>query len=515
MNSESAPAAAPRRRFSPLDAIERIGNRLPHPATLFVLFAVVTLLASWLAAKLGVQVANPKDGSVIAAVNLLDREGIRRTFVDAVRNFTGFAPLGTVLVAMLGIGIAEGTGLIGVTLRALVLSVPRRWLTLTLMFAAVNGAMAADAGIIVLPPIAAMLFAASGRHPLAGIAAAFAGVAGGFGACVLPTSLDVLLSGFSQAALDASRLLPGYHVQILGNWYFMAAASPLLAIVGTVITEKLIEPRLGPWRSEAPQELAALSGEERRGLAFALAALAGTAALALVLTLPAGAPLREAAGASTIERIRPFLDSMVVWVLLLFFVPGLAYGIATRRVRNDHDVAKITTDTMASMGAYIVLAFVAAQFLNYFSRSNLGAIIAVNGANLLKGFGLEGAPLIFGLVALAAGINLFLTSSSALWGIMGPIFVPMFVLLGLTPEATQAIYRIGESSTNIVTPLMVYMPFILSYMNRYDEKAGTGTVISLMVPYTIAFLIAWTLLMLCFHAFGWPIGPGVGITLPR
>lgn len=511
----SATASPQRRRFSPLDVIERVGNALPNPATMFVMFAIATLVASWIAAKLGVQVLNPKDGSVMAAVNLLDREGVRRTFVDAVRNFTGFAPLGTVLVAMLGIGIAEGTGLIGVTLRAFVMSVPRRWLTVTVMFAAVNGALAADAGIIVLPPIAAMLFAASGRHPLAGIAAAFAGVAGGFGACVLPTSLDVLLSGFTQAALDASRLLPGYHVQVLGNWFFLAAASPLLTLAGTIVTERVIEPRLGPWKSDGTHTMEALTAAEKRGLRWALAALAGTVALALVLTLPPGAPLHESSGGTTIERIRPFLDSMVVWVLLVFFVPGLAYGIATRKVRSDHDVAKLTTDTMASMGAYIVLAFFAAQFLSFFSRSNLGAIVAVNGANLLKGLGLEGAPLILGLVALAAAINLLLTSSSALWGIMGPIFVPMFVLLGLTPEATQAIYRIGESSTNIITPLMVYIPFIQSYMNRYDPRAGTGTIISMMLPYSIAFLVSWTLLMLAFYWFGWPIGPGVGIPLPH
>lgn len=509
----TAPTAAPRRRFSLLDFVEAVGNRLPHPATMFVLFALATLVASWIAAKLGLQVLNPRDGSAIEAVNLLDREGVRRTFVDAVRNFTGFAPLGTVLVAMLGIGIAEGTGLIGVSLRALVISVPRRLLTVTIVFAAVNGALAADAGIIVLPPIAAMLFAASGRHPLAGIAAAFAGVAGAFGACVLPTSLDVLLSGFTQAALDASKLLPGYRVQVLGNWFFLAVASPLLTVAGTIVTERIIEPRLGPWQSDGSHAMEPLSADEKRGLRWAFAALLGTVALALALVLGPSAPLHDAAGTTTIERIRPFLESMVVWVLLVFFVPGLAYGIATRKVRSDHDAAKILTDTMASMGAYIVLAFVAAQFLSFFSRSNLGAIIAISGANTLQGLGLEGAPLVLGLVVLAAVINLFMTSSSALWGIMGPVFVPMFVLLGLTPEATQAIYRIGESSTNIVTPIFVYLPFIQSYMNRYDPKAGTGTIISLMVPYAATFLVVWTLVMLAFFWFGWPIGPGVGVLL--
>lgn len=507
-----APEARPRRRFSPLDLIERVGNRLPNPATMFVLLAIATLLASWLAARLGVQVPHPRDGTPIAAVNLLDAAGMRRMFLEAVRNFTGFAPLGAVLVAMLGIGVAEGTGLIGVSLRAFVMRVPRSWLTATVVFAAINANQAADAGIIVLPPIAGLLFAAAGRHPLAGIAAAYAGVTGGFSANLLPSVLDVLLAGFTQEAVNGSGLLPGYSVQVLGNWFFLAAATPLLTVIAALVTDRVIEPRLGPWRGEAAA-LAPLDPDEKKGLRWAFVALAGTAALALALVLPAGAPLREAAGATTIERIRPFLDSMVVWVLLVFFVPGIAYGLATRKVRNDHDVAKLTGDTMATMGSYIVLAFFAAQFLSYFSWSNLGAILAVTGANGLKGMGLQGAPLIAAFVLLAAGVNLFITSASAKWAIMAPIFVPMFVLLGFTPEATQAVFRVGDSCTNIVTPIFVYLPFIQTFVNRYDPRAGTGTIISMMLPYTLAFLPMWTLLLLAFYAFGWPLGPGVGIPL--
>lgn len=511
----SAPAAAPRRRFSPLDLIERVGNRLPNPATLFVLLAVAVVIASWIAARLGVQVPHPKDGTPIAAVNLLDAAGVRRMFLEAVKNFTGFAPLGTVLVAMLGIGIAEATGLIGVSLRAFVMSVPRSWLTATVVFAAINANQAADAGIIVLPPLAGMLFAAAGRHPLVGIAAAYAGVTGGFSANLLPSTLDVLLAGFTQAATDASKLLPGYRVQVLGNWYFLAAATPLLTVLGTWVTERIIEPRFGAWKSDGSQALEPLSADEKQGLWWAFAALAGTTALALALTMPAGAPLRDAGAPTVIERLRPFLDSMVVWVLLVFFVPGLAYGIATHKVRSDHDVARITGDTMATMGSYIVLAFVAAQFLSYFAWSNLGAILAVTGANTLKGLGLQGPLLIVGFVLLAATVNLFITSASAKWAIMAPIFVPMFVLLGFTPEATQAVFRVGDSCTNIITPIFVYLPFIQSFMNRYDPRAGTGTIISMMLPYSIAFLPMWTLLLLAFYWFGWPLGPGVGIPLPH
>ncbi|MCW5558386.1 MAG: AbgT family transporter, partial [Verrucomicrobiae bacterium] len=252
---------SPLARF--LDLIERAGNALPHPATLFAILGALTLMASWISASLGVTAVHPRDGSTLAAVNLLDREGMRRVFTEAVRNFMNFAPLGTVLVAMLGIGVAEGTGLIAVGLRAFVLRMPRRLLTATVVFAGVNANLAADAGIIVLPPLAAMLFAAAGRHPLAGISAAFAGVSGGFSANLLPTPLSVLLAGLSQAALDASRLLPGYEVQILGNYYFMAASVPVLTVAGIWVTERIIEPRLGPWRAEecAPQPALAAAVE--------------------------------------------------------------------------------------------------------------------------------------------------------------------------------------------------------------------------------------------------------------
>jgi aminobenzoyl-glutamate transport protein len=286
-------------------------------------------------------------------------------------------------------------------------------------------------------------------------------------------------------------------------------------VVATWVTERFVEPRLGPWTSDGSHAMEALTAEEKKGLRWAFVALAGTLALALALTVLPGAPLAEPLAPNAIERIRPFLDSMVVWVLLVFFVPGLAYGLATRKVRNDHDVAKMTGDTMATMGSYIVLAFVAAQFLSYFAWSNLGAIMAVTGANTLKSLGLQGAPLIVGFILLAATVNLFITSASAKWAIMAPIFVPMFVLLGFTPEATQAVFRVGDSCTNIITPIFVYLPFIQSFMNRYDPKAGTGTIISMMLPYTLAFLPMWTLLLLCFYWFGWPIGPGVGIPLPH
>lgn len=518
------PAAAPAKRslgFRALDALERAGNALPHPVTLFAIFAAMVLVASWIAARFGVSAIHPRDGTAIAAINLLDREGLRRMFTEAVRNFTGFAPLGTVLVAMLGVGIAEASGLMTVVMRGFALSMPRSLLTATIIFVGVNGSMAGDAAIILLPPLAAMLFIAVGRHPFVGLAAAFAGVAGGFSANLLPTILDVLLTGLSQAALDASNLLPGYHVSVIGNYWFMLISTPLLTVIGTWVTHRFVEPRFGRWSpaanggtgdAEHAAMLAPLSREERRGLVAAGWGLLAVLVAVVLLSAPAGAPLRVE-GATLIERLRPLFDSLVVWVLILFLVPGLAFGMATGKFRSDQDVAKAAGDTMASMGVYVVLAFVAGQFVAWFGWSNLGAIMAIGGANGLKAMGLTGAPLIAGLVLFAAVLNLFTSSASAKWAVMSTVFVPMFVLLGFTPEGTQAIYRVGDSCTNMITPLMPYMPFLITYAQRYDPKSGSGTIIALMMPYTIAFTIMWTLVLIAFWAFGIPIGPGVGMML--
>ncbi len=494
-----------------LDALERMGNRLPEPVTLFVLLALLVIVASAVSAHLGLHVLHPKDGTSIVAENLLTRENVRRMFTDAVKNFTGFAPLGLVLVAMIGMGVAEGSGLVAAALRGFVNGIPRSLLTAAIVFTGINANLAADAGIVVLPPLAALLFVSAGRHPLAGIAAGFAGVAGGFSANLLPSPLDALLAGSSQSALDASRLLPGYSVQILGNWFFLIASTFLLTLVGTWVTERVVEPRLGTWQGTSAG-LAAPDPRERRALfAAALAALACLAVFA-VLCLAPWAPLRLADGHG-LEAYKPLFDSIVVLVMVLFLVPGLAFGMVAGSVRSDRDVARMAGDSMATMGTYIVLAFVAAQFVNYFAWSNLAAIIAISGAHVLKSLSLGGTTLMVGLVLGSALLNLFTSSASAKWAIMAPVFVPLFVLLGFTPEGTQVIYRIGDSSTNIITPLMPYMPFVLAYVKKYEPRAGMGTLIALMLPYSLAFLIAWVGLLLAWSAAGWPIGPGVMLHL--
>jgi len=401
---------------------------------------------------------------------------------------------------------------VGVAMRAFVGAMPRTLLTATIVFVGVNANQAADAGVIILPPLGAALFVASGRHPLAGLAAAFAGVAGGFSANLLPSTLDVLLIGFTQEAVNASKLLPGYHAHVLGNYWFMMAATPVLTIAGTWVTDRIIEPRLGRWEGKAPPRVEPLEAGERRGLVAAAIASLLTIAGFFALTLPGVGPLRGE-GINLLEQLDPLFDSMVTLVLLFFLIPGLAYGIVAGRIRGDHDVMKMAADTMSTMSGYIVLAFCAAQFVSYFAWSNLGSIVAITGAGTLQALGLNGAPLLAALVFFSACLNLLITSSSAMWAIVGPVFVPMFALLGFTPEATQGAYRVGESATNIITPLMPYMPFILAAAQRYVPKAGMGTIITLMLPYSGVFLVAWTVLLMVFYWLGWDIGPGVPIRL--
>ena len=494
-----------------LDLLERIGNRLPEPATIFVILCLVVVVASVISAHYHVQVPHPKDGTPIIAESLLTRANIGRMFTEAVRNFTGFAPLGLVLVTMLGMGVAEGSGLVAAGLRNMVVRIPRSLLTAAIVFTGVQAHLAADAGIIVLPPLAGLLFLAAGRHPLAGIAAAFAGVAGAFSANLVPNSLDALLVGLTQAALDASRLMPGYSVSFLGNWYFLFASTWMLTIVGTWLTDRVVEPRLGPWRGPAAEAAVVDPREGRALLAAGIAALACLGVFALLAFAP-WAPLRLADGKG-LDAYKPFFDSIALLVMILFLVPGLAYGLVIGTIRGDREAMKMMADSMSSMGTYIVLAFFAAQFVNWFAWSNLAAIVAVSGATAIKALGLSGPLLMAGFVLATAFLDMFTASASAKWATMGPVFVPMFLLLGFTPEGTQVIYRIGDSCVNTITPLMPYMPFILAYVRRYDPKAGMGTIIALMLPYAIGFLIAWTIMVLLWGWADWPIGPGVGLYL--
>ncbi|MGH7824007.1 MAG: AbgT family transporter [Candidatus Binatia bacterium] len=490
-----------------LDRVERWGNKLPHPFNLFLLLSFAVLLFSWIAHSLGISVTHPVTGKQLTAVNLLDRQGVQNIVTKAVGNFTGFAPLGTVLVAMIGVGVAEGSGLFSAALRGFVRSVPPWLITFALVFAGVNASLTVDAGYVILIPLGAVLFLQVGRHPIAGLAAAFAGVSGGFSANLFLTPVDPLLAGLTQ---EAARLYdPNYSVPATANYYFMIGSTFLLSFVGAAVTDWIVEPRLGAYQAQRETGADPLLPAERRGLLAAAFTVSLGVVFLLFLTLPQNAVLRDAKGG-----LEPFFQGMVVLMSAGFLLPGVAYGLAAGTIRSNRDVGRMIEETLGTMGSYIALAFAASQFVAYFAWSNLGLIFAITGAGLLQASGLSGIPLILLFVFVCAAIDLFVASASAKWAVVGPVFVPMLMIVGYSPELTQVAYRIGDSFTNIITPLMPYMPLVIAFAQKYEPRVGLGTLLTLMLPYSVAFAIGWALLLAIWLLLGIPLGPGSGIVYP-
>lgn len=509
----SAPATAPKRslveRF--LSAAERIGNALPHPATLFLLAALSVVLLSEVASWFQLEVIHPATGEVVRPISLFTIAGLHRMITSAVTNFTGFAPLGTVLVAMIGIGVAEGSGLIGTVLRLLVLSAPARLLTPIIVLAGVMSNTGGEVGYVLLVPLAAMIFQAAGRHPIAGLAAAFAGVSGGYSANLLLGTLDPLIAGLTE---EAARIVdPTYAVNPACNYYFLATSVFVITAVGTFVTERLVVPRLGSYEGSASVgAIEELTPDQRRGLRFTLYAALALTAVILAGILPSGGFLREIQTDSVLRS--PFLRGIVFFIFLGGTVLGIAYGVGAKTIKNDSDVVKGMGSALETLGVYLVLVFFAAQFVAYFNWTNLGLIFAVEGADFLRESGLSDIPLFLSFIILSAVINLAMGSASAKWAIMAPVFVPMLMLLGYSPEFTQLTYRIGDSVTNIISPMMSYFALIVAFMQKYEPKAGIGTVIATMLPYTMAFWLVWSVMLVVWMLLGLPVGPGAGLHLP-
>lgn len=487
-----------------LDYVEIIGNKLPHPATLFAFLAFLVVILSWIGATTNLTAIHPADGSVITAKSLLDGDGLRWMYVNLVENFVKFPPLGIVLAIMVGIGAAEGSGLITALIRTLVLSAPKSLITFSIVFAGVISHTASEAGYVVLIPLGAAIFYALGRHPMAGLAAAFVGVSGGFGANFIVTSIDPVLSGLSQSA--ATIIDPSITISPAVNLYFSFISGILIVIGGTFITEKIVEPRLGKYEGNAEKiELKNVTRTEKRGLIWAGISFFALMVLVAILTIPEGALLRNPKTGSVLHSA--FMDGMSTLIMLAFLIPGIVYGYVTGSIRSDKSLMKFIVSSMNHMGSYIVLVFFAAQFVYFFIYSNLGVILAINGAHFLKEIGLTGIPLIIGFVLLSAFINMFMGSASAKWAIMAPVFIPMLMLLGYHPGLTQAAFRIGDSLTNIITPMMSYFALIVTFAQKYDEKNGIGTIISTMLPYTLILTILWSLLLVAWMLMGLPLGP--------
>ncbi len=490
-----------------LAVIERGGNMLPHPATLFFILAVLIVILSGITANMGLSVTHPGSGETIEPVSLLNVAGLHRILLNLVGNFTSFAPLGTVLVALLGIGVAESSGLIGTCMRLLVTSAPRSMLTVVIVFAGVLSNTASEIGYVLLVPLAAMIFQAAGRHPLAGLAAGFAGVSGGYSANLLLGTVDPLLSGLTTEA--AQIVQPGLEVSPACNYYFMFVSTFLITTLGTFVTEKIVVPRLGTWEggesTEGGAELRGLTGAEKRGLRFAFVGTVVLVGVILLGLLPDHGFLREAGTGGLLKS--PFLKGIVAIIFIGGALTGIAYGIGAGTIKNDSDVMRGMGKSMATLGEYMVLVFFAAQFVKFFNWTNLGLIIAVKGAGVLKAMELDGIWLMLGLVLMSAVINLFMGSASAKWAIMAPVFVPMFMILGYEPGLIQGAYRVGDSCTNIIAPLMSYFALIIAFFQRYDPKAGIGTLVATMLPYSITFMIGWGVLLSIWMWMGWPMGP--------
>lgn len=503
-----------------LNGVERTGNKLPHPITMFALLALAIVLISGICAALGVSATGEMIDTTtmelteqtISVVSLMNREGLAYMLTHMVSNFTEFAPLGVVLVTMLGVGCAEGSGYLSALMKKTVSVTPVKIVTPMLVFLGVMSNAATDIGYVVLIPIGAIVFMAYGRHPMAGLAAAFAGVSGGFSANLLVGALDPMLAGISSEA--AKMIDPSYVVEPTSNWFFMIVSTFLIVALGTFVTDKIVEPRLKAHihTGEDVASATALSDRERKGIKAANLSLLAVVLLIAAVAMPQNSFLRNPETGSLISG-SPFMSGLIVIIALVFFIPSVVYGRVTGTYKNEKDVCAQLGNNMASMGAYIALAFAAAQFISYFNYTKLGTVLALKGAEFLGSTGVSGPVLMVLFIIFVSLINLLMGSASAKWTILAPVFIPMFMILGYSPELTQVAYRIGDSCTNLVTPLMSYFAMVVVFAKKYDKDSGIGTLISTMLPYSLIFMIGWSVLLVAWMLLGLPLGPGAPIMM--
>ncbi|ETT81199.1 AbgT family transporter [Viridibacillus sp. FSL R5-0477] len=491
-----------------LDGVEKAGNKLPDPVTLFVIMAFLILGLSWIMAKFNVSAVKPGTDESIAVINLLNQEGLIRILGEMQSNFTSFPPLGMVIVSMLGIGLAEQTGLIAALMKKSVMSAPQKLIIPFLILTGLVGNVAADAAFIVLPPIAALIFMSIGRNPLVGLVVTYAAIAGGFSANLLISSLDVLLLGITESA--AHLVDPEYTGRATMNYYFLIASTFVLVGLGTFVAHKFTIPRFGEFNGEL-EKLEPITPIENKGLKWAGIVTAIYVIILLITVVPSNGILRDPETGGFLSS--PFMTGIVPIMLFFFLLPALAYGIVTKNIKSDKDVAEKMFKSVADMASFIVLAFVAAQMIAYFGWSNIGPILAIKGAEVLQAMDFTGLPMIIGFIVICASINMLIASASAKWALLAPIFVPMFMYLDYSPALTQAVYRVGDSITNPITPMLAYFAILLAFAKKYDKNIGIGTLISALLPYSVIFAIGWILLFSIWFLLGLPLGPGDSIYL--
>jgi aminobenzoyl-glutamate transport protein len=518
--------SSPKKGF--LNTVERIGNLLPDPVMIFVYLIGFLMILSAIGSALGWSASIAYSGKeapnfgtldngvlTYSATSLFSEENITKLFVEMPRTLTGFAPLGLVLVVMFGAAVAERAGLFSAIIRASLRDVPRAIMSPVIILIGMVSHHASDAAYVVFIPLAALVYAAAGRHPILGLAAAFAAVSGGFAGNVTPGQLDVLLFGFTQ---EAARIIdPTWTMNPLGNWWFILAIVGVFTPLAWFITDKVIEPRLGPWGGEPDDGLKAelakseVTPAEKKGLGYAgLAALVIIALVAALTLWPGYTPLIDETKTGP-AQLQPFYTALIAAFMLLFLAGGIAFGIGAGTVKSDKDVIEMMTDGIRSLGPYVVFAFFAAHFVAMFNWSRLGPIAAINGAETLQALALPAPVLLVSVQGFSSLLDLFIGSASAKWSALAPVVVPMFMLLGISPEMTTAAYRMGDSYTNIMTPLMSYFPLILAFGRRWDKSMGVGSLLALMLPYALTFMVAGIVMVTAWVYFDWPLGPGATV----
>lgn len=522
-----------------LDVVEKVGNKVPHPVVIFLVLIALVMVLSHLLYMMGTSVSaeaitpeaiapawkspdsypyseelskpHTPEVKTTTVQSLLTTDGIRFIYVSLIPSFMSFTGLGLIIVAMIGVGVAEQAGLVDALIRKLVIVSPRRALAYILAFVGILSSIAADAGYLVLIPLAGTAFLSVGRHPLAGLALGFASVAAAFTVNMLIKPLDAILVEFTN---DAIHLLdPDKSISLASNLWFSLVSVPFLTILIAFITERTIEPRLGAYKPEKPAEEgdktaaegAGISADEARGLRYALLGLLGVLILFGLLTLPPGAPLRNPQTGDLIGNT-PFMNGLIAVIMVLFLVTGAAYGLGAGKMTSFTDVIKAIEKSLSGLGGLIFLFFILSQFVAYFNYSNLGVIMAMKMADALKSANIGPLWLLLGFIVVVLFIDLFITGAIAKWAIFAPVFVPVLLKLGVAPEAVLAAYRVGDSPVNAITPLNAYFALVVTFAQKYDKNAGVGTVVSLMLPYVVWLSVLWTLLFVVWYLLGLPWG---------
>jgi len=511
--SEASQAIETRKTFMQrlLDGVERVGNTVPHPAVIFVILMGIVIVLSHilylLGSRVSYEVINPDTHTIekmtTAARSLLTVDGIRFMYTSVVQSFMNFQAVGVIIVAMAGVGVAEESGLVNALIRKLVVVSPPWALTYILVCVGILSSLAADAGYLVLIPLGAAAFISVGRHPLAGLAAAFAAVAGVFLVNVFIVPVDAILTGVTNDAIHIVD--PNKNISLTANLWFSGASVILMTIVVSLITDKVIEPRLGRYEGEHPVESPEMSAAESQGLRFAFWGLIGVIAFLILMVAPSGAPLRHPDTGAIIGN-SPFMNSLIVTVALLFFTTGAAYGIGAGTVKNTNDVVNGMIKAISGLGGLIFLLLVISQFLAYFNYTNMTTIAALSLADILQTMNLHALWLLIGFVIVVLILDLIITGAIPKWALFAPVFVPLLMRLNVTPEAVLAAYRVGDSPINAITPLNAYFALIVTFAQKYQKNAGVGTVVALMLPYVLVLMVVWIIFLAVWYLLGLPWG---------